>query len=130
MDALAPAPTPSASTAPSQLLEGPLGYHEIPEPVAEQVVDLNSKGLEKHRGQDFEASRHDFERALLRGPRLGRDHAGGHQAGLRSGQAAARVKMALVVLRDVRPHIAKQTEGALELLEKAEEAVPWIRLPE
>ena len=45
-----------------------------------------------------------------------------------AGKRPLGVKMALVILRDVRPHIAKQTEGAFELLEKAEEAVPWISL--
>lgn len=64
----APAPTVSASTRPQQPLEGPLGYQELPETVEQRAVDLNSKGLEQHRRQDFEASRRDFERALLLAP--------------------------------------------------------------
>lgn len=45
-----------------------------------------------------------------------------------AGKRPLGVKMALVIMRDVRPHIAKQAEGTLELLEKAEQAVPWVSL--
>jgi len=45
-----------------------------------------------------------------------------------AGKRPLGVKMALVILRDVRPHIAKQAEGAFELLEKAEKTIPWVSL--